>query len=452
MGESVVVGVSGGQDSLCLIHLLNVLKDQLGITIYAAHLDHLLRDAESAADARYVQEIAAQLGVSCIFEGQDVQSYRREHRLTLEDAARKVRYDFLARVCERVGATKIAVGHTADDQAETILMHWMRGSGLVGLRGMQPISTYRWHHEKMTIIRPLLEVRRSETGAYCASLGLQPRRDSTNLSLRHFRNRIRLKLLPALRAYNPRIDEAILRLARASSDDLDFIQQEVGKTWNEMVTKEPTGLAIKVAPATNLHPSLLRHLFRTMIEKMTGNVANIRASHIEAMTEAVRKPVGTRITLPGGLVFTTGYDSALLSFGEETECPWPILGKEYPLSVPGETAIPGWLVEAQLHKIQDPLRKEERWYAQVDFDCAGSELSVRQRRPGDRFQPLGMEIPKKLQDFMVDAKIPRSWRDRIPLVVSRHQIVWVVGWRIDERVKLTSSTTQVLSLGFRPIP
>ncbi len=450
-GETVVVGVSGGTDSVCLLSLLAELRTELGIALHVAHLNHGLRGAESDADALYVAEMAARLGVPATVERREVARYRKEHRLSLEEAAREVRYLFFADVVAAVGAGRVAVGHTADDQAETVLMHILRGTGLAGLRGMRPLAWLRLPDgRRLRVVRPLLEVRRSETEACCRERDLSPRPDVTNESIDFFRNRVRNELLPILEGYNPAIRTGLRRLARAAGDELDYVDQQVEPLWESLARVEDGSVVLRAAPLRQLHPALQRHLLRRAVRELVGDLVDLAAVHVEYMRDSLARPAGTRIDLPRGLVFSVEYGACRLSVGEPV-VPLPPLEGEYPLAVPGETVLPGWRVQAEvLPRAQVRLPVEDPWRACLDLDRTGPNLVVRPRRPGDRFQPLGMAQPKRLQDFMVDAHIPRRWRDRVPIVASPHQIVWVVGWRIDERVRVSSATERVLCLRFQP--
>ena len=440
--ETLVVGVSGGPDSVCLVHILASLQAQLGIKLWVAHLNHQLRGDDSEADARYVADLASQIGVPATIGYRDVEAYRREKRCSLEEAAREVRYAFLAEVATSVESSRVAVGHTTNDQLETVLMHLIRGSG--GLRGMSP--TTQWG--SLLIVRPLLEVRREETEAYCQLHRLMPRSDSSNLSLSLLRNRIRHELLPLLRSYNPNIDKALLRTTHLLADDLSFLEEEVYQLWGEVVVEEGGTIILDSARVSRLPPALQRRLLRAVVRHLLGNLRDIEATHIEAMRAMTTKPAGKSLSLPRGLVFSTEYGRCLITRDSAPLCPLPTLEGEFPLLIPGETQLPGWQVRAKVVPVEGFASPPQEFRADLDLDRAGSELMVRARRPGDRFQPLGMKQPKKLQDFMVDAKIPRQWRGRVPLVCSPQQVIWVVGWRIDERVKVTDSTRQILCLEF----
>ena len=444
-GEKVVVGVSGGPDSVCLLHILYNLRDELGVSWHVAHLNHQLRGAESDADAEYVAGLSRKLGLPATIERRDVKAYRSKHRLSLEEAAREVRYTFFAEVAASFGIDKVAVGHTQNDHIETILMHLVRGSGTRGLRGLQPVTPWRCDDQSLTIVRPLLEVSREETEGYCRREGLAPRVDASNLLLSQLRNRIRHELLPLLEKYNPRVGEALVRTAGIAADDLAFMDAEAERAWQRVARLEGNAVILDRKGFLRLSVALKRHLLRMAIEKLVGEVKDIEAQHIEQIVGALAKPAGKRIVLPEGITFAIDYDRYLLSTGSGASSPYPPLEGEFTLRVPGATELPRWTVEARVVSRMSE-KPESSFVAYLDAEKTGAHLAVRARRRGDRFQPLGMGQPKSLSEFMVDAKIPRAWRDRIPLVCSPAQIVWVVGYRLDDRVRVTEKTKEILRL------
>jgi len=452
-GEKVVVAVSGGADSVCLLHTLVCHREALGIELHLAHLNHQLRQAESDADAKYVSRLAHEMGVPATVECRDVAAYQRQTGCSLEEAAREVRYCFLDEVADAVHASRVAVGHTCDDHVETILMHLLRGSGTAGLRGLQPRSLlrYRKNRSPLEVVRPLLEVTRQETADYCRQHNLKPRTDSSNVSPDFLRNRIRLELLPLLRTYNPGIDDALLRLAATAGDDAAYIEAQASQAWNEVSEKEKGAIHLDARLVDKLPRPIQRQLFRMAIRAIKGNLKDIEAGHIEAMVSFLAKPAGKLLCLPENLRLTTGYGRLVLSSDLSYPVPLPDLEKNCKLNVPGDIVFPGWRVRAEI--VEGKFHGgEDRFSASFDLRKAGTELMVRRRQPGDRLQPLGMGQVKKLQDFMVDARIPRMWRDRVPLVCSPAQILWVVGWRIDDRVKVTEATEKTLSLTFERTP
>jgi len=471
----LLVAVSGGPDSVCLLHILVRLRDELGIRLHVAHLNHQLRGAESEADAQYVSNLARRLGIPATIEQRDVKGYQKHERISLEEAAREVRYTFLAQVAKAIGASRVAVGHTTDDHIETILMHLVRGTGTRGLRGLQPHAEWQSSGNSLTIIRPLLQVSREETASYCHEHKLMPRIDASNLSLSPLRNRIRHQLLPLLKSYNPQVTEALLRTAEIASDDLAFIDKEGIQLWDEIAQRQEKTIILDKKRLLELPSALKRHLLRMSIEKLLGNVKDIEMRHIEEITGALTKPAGKRLSLPEGLIFSVEYDRYLIGKDPAALSPFPTLGGESQLKLPSKTTLPGWHIEATIidpsalkgkpeganaTSETTPLDKgkgtkgigliNNDFTAYFDLDKTGDKLVVRSRRPSDRFQPLGMSQPKKLNEFMIDAKIPQAWRRRIPLVCSPRHIIWVVGWRIDDRVKVTEDTKRILCLKFEP--
>ncbi len=445
----LVVAVSGGPDSVCLLHILVKLRERLSITLHVAHLNHQLRGAESEADDQYVLDLARQLSIPATVEERDVKTYQTSHRLSLEEAAREVRYTFLAQVANSIGTDRVAVGHTTDDHVETILMHLIRGTGTRGLRGLQPSSQWPSSGSSLTIIRPLLQVSREETNAYCHQHQLTPRIDTSNLSLSPLRNRIRQQLLPLLQSYNPQVTEALLRTAHIATDDLAFLDEEVTRLWDKIAQKQETTIILDKERFLELPAALKRNLLRTCVENLLGNLKDIETRHIKEIMAALNKPAGKIISLPEGLIFSIEYDRYLLGTDPAALSPFPILETESTLKIPGETRLPGWHVAATIIDREEMKEEDNDFTAYFDLNKAGNKLTVRTRQPGDRFQPLGMNQPKKLNEFMIDSKIPRAWRQRIPIVCSPKHILWIVGWRIDERVKVTEETKNILRLEFK---
>jgi tRNA(Ile)-lysidine synthase len=446
--DKLVVAVSGGADSVCLLHILAQHREDLGVELHAAHLNHQLRSAESNADAGYVSDLAHKLGVPATIERRDVGAYRDRKGISLEEAAREVRYGFLADVSEKVGASKVITGHTCDDHIETILLHLLRGSGTAGLRGLpaRSVLPHGAKSSRLEVVRPLLDITRQETVGYCRRHRLAPRSDSSNESLSFLRNRVRLELLPELRSYNPGIDKVLLRLANIAGDDVSFIEEQASLLWPDLAQKEGDALYLDVNKMLALPRALQRQVFRKAVKELRGSLKDVEADHIEAMIESLSKPAGKRFCLPDGFTLSMEYGRLVMTPTRASVCPLPRLQDTASINIPGETDLPGWRVRADI--VRQSVDNDNGLTASFDLDRVGNKLVVRRRRPGDRFQPLGMNQTKKLQDFMVDAKIPRTWRDRVPLVSSAKQILWVVGWRIDGRVKVTGKTKKILHLQF----
>jgi tRNA(Ile)-lysidine synthase len=448
----LVVAVSGGADSVCLLHVLLELRDELGVEPHIAHLDHQLRSDDSRADARYVANLARRLGVPATIERRDVRSYHAGQGASLEESAREVRYAFLAEVARAIGANHVATGHTLDDHAETVLMHLIRGTGTGGLRGLQPVSSWQTKAGSLTVVRPLLEVKREETSEYCRRHRLRPRLDISNLSLSPLRNRIRHQLLPLLEDYNPQIVDALVRTAHIVGDDLLLLDELAAQSWRDVVQRQADTFIFDKPGFLGLHVSLQRSLLRGAIGELLGNLKDIEARHIEEVLAGLNLLPGSVLNLPGGLLFSVDYDRYLVGIDKSGLCPFPELTGEFSLKIPGETLIPGWRIEAVIIPPREMEREYDDFTAYFRLDRVGSGATVRSRRRGDRFQPLGMGQTKKLGEFMIDARVPRAWRKRVPVVCSAQHIMWVVGWRIDDRLKVTDYAGEVLCLRFRRLP
>ncbi len=463
----MVVGVSGGPDSLCLLHVLNCLSGAYHVALHVAHLNHRIRGSEADTDAAFVARLTQEWGLPCTVEACDVPTLARQKKLSLEEAARRARYAFLAEVAGRVGARRIAVGHNADDQTESVLMHWLRGAGLAGLRGMLPalpLSDYRLLEEEgpraFVLIRPLLEVTRAEIEAYCAEHGLQPRFDLSNLDTTYYRNRLRHELIPYLESYNPGIREVVRRSARVIADDYAYLRAELDRIWPQVVISESdSAIKFDLAAWRSLPTSFQRSTLREAIHRLRRSLRNINWIHVEDALVALReKQAGTQVTLPQGLMLTMSYQTFTVADESYVELPTdlPLLAVEsLPLAVPGATRLPEseWHIEVCfLGRDELPPGWEDNpdpWQAFLDHDVTGSELVLRRRQPGDRFQPLGLGGRQTtLREFMINVKIPAPWRDRVPIVASSRHIVWLAGWRVDERARITERTKRVLHLRF----
>lgn len=457
-GKTLLVAVSGGGDSLALLYALHQAQAEFALRLCGAHLNHTLRGDESDADAAFVAAAFRRLGMPYTLQRADVAAYRRAHRLSMEDAARRVRYAFLADAAARHAAHAVAIAHTADDQAETLLMNIIRGSGLDGLRGMQTLDRLVINAANLTLFRPLLGVTRAQTYAYCDALGLQPRQDASNLSIEHTRNRIRLELMPMLKRFNPAARDALLRLARNAAEDADYIRAQTNAVWQDIAHQSDAGeavIALNTQALALQHPAVQSRILRRAVHTVKGSADGITRRHILDMRRLIAGPAGRTLHLPDGILFAIGYDEAHIGSGAavtDALSPLPPIRGEHPLAVPGETRIPGWRISASVCDAPDAcgaIADAEGFSETLDLDSVGAALHLRGRRPGDRFQPLGMAQSKKLQDFMVDERIPRRWRDGVPLLVSRYGIACVAGWRIAHWARVTDATKRRLHLSFR---
>jgi tRNA(Ile)-lysidine synthase len=476
-GETVVVGVSGGPDSLCLLHVLCRLGGEYELALHVAHLHHGLRGSDADADADFVRAVAADWGLTCTVEGVDVPALARTNRMAFEEAARRARYGFLIKVADKLGARTVAVGHNADDQSETVLMHWIRGSGLAGLRGMLPL-TYLRHYRlvpsskpdtslsEVRLIRPLLEVQRSDIEAYCAHYGLHPRFDRSNLDKTYFRNWLRHEVIPILERHNPNVREVMRRSAQVVADDHALLRTLLAEEWTRVVREESSNrITFDLQAWRALPTSMQRATLREAVHRLRRSLRNINFLHIEnALLVALDGTTGDQATLPCGLMLSVEYERLIMAEADAVEplpdCPLlPLESAPVAITVPGETPLPEspWVLHASLlPRAALPAAWDantDPWCAFCDAQLADSPLWLRTRQPGDRFQPLGMHGHAiKLADFLTNRKVPLAVRDRLPLLVDQQGIAWVCGQRAVERVRVTEQTSQVLVLRFSATP
>jgi len=449
-GEKTVVGVSGGPDSLSLLYALFYLKDELHFTLHIAHLDHKIRGVESAADAIFVEEHARKLSIAFTIEAIDVPNIIRINKLSFENGARKIRYDFYDRVAAKVGAVKVALGHNADDQAETILMRLFRGAGSRGLSGIPKVRDGKY-------IRPLLSNSRSEIDKFLSDLGLSPRQDSSNQKSIYLRNKIRLELLPLLEAeYNPNIKNVLCRTAEILQSESELLDKIVAENLSTCVTTcHPSIIEISIDNFKKQHLAIQRRILRLCLADIVGSTLDVCFERIESILNLISssKP-NCILILPHNVEIIKSYDKLII---RKANSDVKFFEFEYELNVPGITELPE-LKSMIVTKLNEHFTVESQNQLQLensdevgevfDFEKIKQPLRVRNRRRGDRFQPLGMCGEKKLKDFFIDVKVPKQLRDQIPILVSGDEILWVVGYRMSDRFKITDSTRQKLAVSF----
>jgi len=463
-GVPVVVAVSGGPDSLALMDILNQLSPRYRWELHVAHLHHGIRGADADADARFVQTIAKRMSLPFHLGKEDVPKLASESHTSVEEAARQARYRFLARVAREIGASRIALGHHMDDQVETVLMHFLRGSGLAGLRGMLPISPMEEMRldsipgqppdtTGLFLVRPMLSIPHEELVAYCESRGLEPRFDRSNLDTTYYRNRLRHELIPVLETYNPKIREIIFRSSQIFADDYDLLHLLMLEAWEKVVMAESeTEIVLSLQAWQELHPSLQRSVLREAIHRLRRSLRNINWAHVEtARKVGLKGETGSRAPLPEGLALLVEYGKIII--GEETalaKAPVPQVAAEVKVAVPGSTDLGnGWALDAKYldpQGIPKPWPKDP-WQAWLDLDKLEMPLYIRPRKPGDRFRPLGMKGRMSVGEFMINEKLPARWRDRWPILSdSKGKVLWIPGYRPSDDVRVSEETKKVLWL------
>ncbi len=443
-GDRVLVGVSGGPDSTSLLLILAALRRPLAFELEAAHFDHQLRGRRAAAkELRFVSSLAERLNVPLHIGSGDVKQRARSRKQSQEEAARELRYSFLANVATKNSCTSVAVGHTMSDQAETVLLHLVRGTGLRGLAGMTPVSAWPIPTgQPLTLIRPLMSLSREQTAECCDALGLSPVDDPSNRSTVQTRSRIRHQLIPLLHSFNPRIEEALVRLASAASDDVTLLEQLASNALQP--SKSGGDVRIERKRLSALPSSLQRHAVRLAFAQLIGDTRNLAERHVRSVIEANAGPTGTQLDLPRGIQARVTRSALILSTRRSKPARLP--GRAASLPVPGHVGFGQWRLKTELlTRRPRTLSTVDGLLAVLDADRC-QDLRVRKWRQGDRFQPLGMQQTKKLQDFFVDAHVAREERSALPLIVVKHGIAWVATQRPAEWAKVTNETGRFLRI------
>lgn len=445
-GDSIVVGVSGGPDSVCLLHVLWRLKEEFNLRLVAVHINHMLRGAESYRDEDFVKNLCSMLEIELQSICVDIKKISKEKNMSLEEAGREERYRHFEMAADRVGAKRIAVAHNKNDQAETVLMNIIRGTGLDGLKGMDYI--------RGSIIRPLLDVERCEIEAYCRDNNLNPITDSSNLENIYARNKIRLNVIPFIDSlFDCNFVKSIDRMNRLIKDDINFIDDKIKKSYyNAVLRKENAEVELLLGKLKRMHVAVKRRVIRKAINEVKGNVKGIESIHIESVIDMANNGrVGAKLDLPGIKIGKT-YDSIRFYKNEKKADTFEFVAG---LSIPGLTEIGDnkHLIEASvITEYNAGEFKGIRGSSLTqffDYDRLNEGINVRKRKEGDYFKPINSNGTKKLKEYFIDNKIPREMRDNIPLIARESEIIWIVGYKISDKFKVTENTKRVLRLAYK---
>ena len=436
-GDKVIVAVSGGADSMALLFALFQLCSVYNLTLAVAHVNHQLRGEEAERDALFVEQQAIHLGLPYYQTRVDVKTLQHSSRMSLQHAAREGRYHFFHALYQTLGATRVALGHTADDQAETLLMRLLRGSGPTGLAGIPAV--------RLPFIRPLIAVSRHTIHSYLQAESLPWVEDSSNTHPVYLRNRVRLDLLPKLQQYNPQIVRRLTELADMLRADSQVLEQQVDEWAMPTLGWQGSNRAeIRCGLFGTAPLAIQRRLLRRVIETLSSTPETVSFRHIEDLRQFIlSESYGRRCVLPGQVLAERHKETVLLWNVDRT----PTVPCTLVLPVPGEVDISALNIRLIADIIDKPRSLSgTHQEALLDLERIVCPLQVRFRQPGDRFYPLGAPGSKKLQDFFIDSRIPRAERPYVPLVVSDRKIVWVVGYRIADPFKLRPETKRVLRL------
>ncbi|MBN1310255.1 MAG: tRNA lysidine(34) synthetase TilS [Anaerolineae bacterium] len=467
-GTPIILGVSGGVDSLVMLHLFAQSREGLGMQLHVLHVDHRIRGKEAQADARSVASTCKEWGVPCRIEEIDVPALAARRKIALEEAARLARYTALGMEATRLGASMVAVAHNADDQAETVLMHLLRGSGLGGLRGMLPVSPLSDYHlleplaAHVKLIRPLLGIPRADIEAYAAKQGLKPRFDRSNLDTTYFRNRMRHEIILMLETVNPNLRLMLGHTASVIAADYEIVIRQVDAAWQSVVLEETDEhVRLDLAKWRELPLALQRGTIRKAAFRLRASLRDVSYKPVEAAVEVARSgPTGAQSTLPDGLTLCVGYNTMTITAGRPPLPDWPLLPVDTEIAIkePGEIDLPGsdWRFRLSTFDTRrsgpawDALLADP-WAAPLSVKTLDAPISLRTRHPGDRFRPQGAGGTKKIAEFMIDAKIPAPCRASLPLLVVGDQIAWVCGWRVDEQFVVGPKTKHVWLARFEKV-
>jgi tRNA(Ile)-lysidine synthase len=455
----IIVGVSGGPDSVCLFHILL----QQRYPLIAAHLNHGLRP-EATEDAEFVRQLAVEWQTPFILGQRDVAAFAKQNGYSLEEGARVARYHFLSHEAAAANAQAIAVAHTADDQVETVLMHFLRGTGASGLRGMTFRTRLEYWEQDIPLVRPLLSTWREDILEYLEANQLPSRLDQSNLDVRFYRNRLRHELIPFLESYNLAIRQNVWRMSEILRAEDEALDEMTEAAWSECLSSVGEGyVVLKREGLFAQNTAIQRRLVRKSIGLLRPGLRDIDFDSIERALACVKSPAPSKhVTLGAGLHMY--YESGAICLArEKTNLPtasWPQIpvGEVYLLPLEGILQLPGgWILRSELDPepaLDEPVdgvnwstAKEDPYHVWMDADQVQSPLLVRARQPGDRFHPLGLDSHSlKLADFMINVKLPQRARAGWPLVISGNRIAWVPGLRLAHPFRVTPQTRRQVHL------
>jgi len=442
-GDRLIVGVSAGVDSMVLLHLLNACRETFDLSLIVAHVNHGFRPEASEREAELVQKESARFRLPFEYGQFNVKEFRRLGGLSPQDAARRIRFHFFYDLLQKHHAQKIALGHNADDQVETVLLRLIRGSGLQGLKGILPIREGK-------VIRPLLEVWKEEIESFAVEKRIPFLLDSSNLKKDYLRNRIRLSLIPFIEGeYQPHFRETLLRTSTILREENDYLERGAEEAYQKIIHAAKDTLSFKFSEYQSLHQAIQWRVIKKIVERILdrGMVMEDRGgAEVHTIYQKLRlSSPSFFLELPRGFWVEKRYDAVLLGKGGVKSSP-PF---EVALLSSGHTFVEEIGKEVVIEEAdRDQLKdySEPPNTALMDYESLRFPLKMRNFRPGDRFCPLGVKGTQKLKDFFIDHKVPRFERPRVPLLISEEMIAWIVGYRIDERVKITERTRKVLKV------
>lgn len=439
-GDNILVGVSGGPDSMALLYVLLEIKDVIDFNIFVAHVNHGVRGQEALEDEKFVEQTARKLKLPYFSKTVDMNKYAKENKMSSEEAGRELRYRFFREILSEIGHGKIAVAHNKNDQAETLLLRFFRGTGIEGLKGMV--------YKAKDIIRPILGIERDEIEKYLLDRNIKFRIDRTNLESIYMRNRIRLEVLPYIeKHYNPNIIDTLWRTSQLMTNDDEFLKEYANKIYCKIAKKRGKyTISLNGEKFRKEHKSIQSRIIRNCILELNGNLQGITMKHIEdVLTLFLERGTGKSITLINNLIAKTSYNNFIIERNIKEE----FKDFVYKIEINESNYIPelGYELIAEIKSIDniniDNTYKYRRYF---DYDKVIGNIYVRNRRNGDRFIPFGMKGSKKVKDYFIDQKVPKEERLKVPIVTDEKNIIWIAGYRTSQLYRVTKDTKKVLIL------
>lgn len=439
--EHVIVGISGGADSTCLLHVLNKISYELKLKLTAVHINHMIRGDEALRDEKHVVDFCNRLNIDVIVERIDVIGLAKEKKISEEEAGRLARYNTFYRYQKKLGANKIAVAHNKNDSVETVIMNIIRGSGLEGLKGIDV--------KRGVVVRPILTLTRDEIENYCKEEGLDYVIDSTNRETVYTRNKVRLKLIRYIDdIFDVDIVSKVDRMSQLVRDDNNFLEEEVCKALNECIVSG-TGdeILLSVERLKILHKAIQKRVIRKALISVNEVINRIECKHIEDILKLVHvNKTGLWLNLPKGIKAYRDYGTLRIYKEQEKES---VVEKEVCVDVPYRSKNiqidDKWMLEVEVLDGVDGIESGDGYTRYFDYDILlGQDLKIRKRRNGDKFKPFNSNGTKKLKKYFIDKKISKPKRDSMYLLAKGSDVIWIIGDNVSDKFKITKKSKKIV--------
>lgn len=444
--DNIILGLSGGPDSMVLLHILLYVRERISFNLVVAHINHGVRGEEALKDEKFTEKVAKELGLDFFSTKADMIGLAKEKNISEEEAGREIRYGFFRKLIKELGHGKIAVAHNRNDQAETLLMRIMRGTGIDGLSGMSFKSD--------DIIRPILDINRWEIEKYVEDNSIETVVDKTNLETIYSRNKVRLELIPYIKEnFNPNIIDTLFRLSENAKLDSSFLEEWSGKVYKSISKEKSASVVMKSDLFMEEDKAVKNRIIRKAIYNLIHTLQGIEEVHISSVVDLFNKgETGKRIDLPHNLLAKVSYNNLIIEKDINEDMAEVCENKEETILQIGQNYLEEYNLEISLKIIDRKDINFKNVSSNVkffDYDIMNEEIWIRTRNPGDRFAPIGMKGRKKIKDYFIDEKIPRDLRDEIPLLMCGENIIWVIGYRMSEDYKVKKETRSVLRVEYK---